>query len=210
MNTNFRIHCPDNFLIQIQQPSLALSSKIMFLYKVSPCPPPWSCPWTCNSTSADQPWQQLHSSSLSCLCSDMSLYSFGLEPLSCHTWNKDRTRRWNSKHTKLAAFPSRVTQDMYVCTFLNSFSMDSIKGGTTLAMQNADAFSPPSNCINASWRTTGNLIINTGNGLMCTSLAGCLLLFLYLTLQLKTAVDRHWLALHTSHQAICFVFLCKL
>lgn len=25
-------------------------------------------------------------------CSDMSLYSFGLEPLSCHAWNKDRTQ----------------------------------------------------------------------------------------------------------------------
>ncbi|KAA8585752.1 hypothetical protein FQN60_004446, partial [Etheostoma spectabile] len=39
-----------------------------------------------------RPSQQLHSSSLSCLCPDMSLYSFGLEPLSCHTWNKDRTQ----------------------------------------------------------------------------------------------------------------------
>ncbi|XP_076000186.1 actin-related protein 2/3 complex subunit 1A-A isoform X1 [Genypterus blacodes] len=28
----------------------------------------------------------------SLLCSDMSLYSFGLEPLSCHAWNKDRTQ----------------------------------------------------------------------------------------------------------------------
>ncbi|KAG7334704.1 hypothetical protein KOW79_001300 [Hemibagrus wyckioides] len=26
------------------------------------------------------------------LCSNMSLYSFGLEPLSCHAWNKDRTQ----------------------------------------------------------------------------------------------------------------------
>ncbi|GLD71404.1 actin-related protein 2/3 complex subunit 1A-A-like protein [Lates japonicus] len=33
-----------------------------------------------------------HSISLPCLCSDMSLYSFGLEPLSCHAWNKDRTQ----------------------------------------------------------------------------------------------------------------------
>lgn len=53
---------------------------------------------TCSSTSAERLWQQLHSSSVPCLCSDMSLYNFGLEPLSCHTWNKDRTRRWNTSH----------------------------------------------------------------------------------------------------------------
>ncbi|MED6262497.1 hypothetical protein ATANTOWER_020541, partial [Ataeniobius toweri] len=40
----------------------------------------------CSSTSA----KHSHSSSLSS-CSDMSLHSFGLEPLSCHAWNKDRT-----------------------------------------------------------------------------------------------------------------------
>lgn len=43
--------------------------------------------------------------------------------------------------------------------------MGSIEGGTTLMMQRVDTFSPSSNCINAAWGTTGNLIINKGNGL---------------------------------------------
>ncbi|XP_015229350.1 PREDICTED: actin-related protein 2/3 complex subunit 1A-like [Cyprinodon variegatus] len=30
----------------------------------------------------------------------MSLHSFGLEPLSCHAWNKDRTRKSNSYQTQ--------------------------------------------------------------------------------------------------------------
>lgn len=90
------------------------------------CPPPWSVLRTCSSTSANQLWQQPHSSSHSCLCSDMSLYSFGLEPLSCHTWNKDRTRRWNNKDTNTHTF---------LYSFSITYSMDSKQGGTTLAMQ---------------------------------------------------------------------------
>ncbi|XP_004071944.2 actin-related protein 2/3 complex subunit 1A [Oryzias latipes] len=36
--------------------------------------------------------QHTHSCSPAGLRSDMSLHSFGLEPLSCHAWNKDRTQ----------------------------------------------------------------------------------------------------------------------
>lgn len=108
----------------------------------------------------------------------MSLYSFGLEPLSCHTWNKDRTRRWQSN---LAAFPYRVTHTVcmytycmcrYKCidiTFLYSFS---ITYGFNVGWDYTwcryictDTFSPSSNCINAAWGNAGNLIFNAGNGL---------------------------------------------
>lgn len=68
-----------------------------------------------------------------------------------------------------------------------------IKGGTTLAMQSADTFSPASYCINADLRTTGNLIVNTGNGLEkhcfmslhdCTSVCCCCHLILLLNIAL--------------------------
>eukprot|EP00069_Balaena_mysticetus_P022247 bmy_13998T0 len=30
----------------------------------------------------------------------MSLHQFLLEPITCHAWNRDRTRKWVSKHIK--------------------------------------------------------------------------------------------------------------
>lgn len=68
-----------------------------------------------------------------------------------------------------------------------------IKGGTTLAMQSADTFSPASYCINADLRTTGNLIVDTGNGLEkhcfmslhdCTPVCCCCHLILLLNIAL--------------------------
>lgn len=93
-NTNLIILWPSESFVNAKKSSLWHSCLCFPLYIFLS----WSFPWTCSSTSAEKLWQQLHSSNLSCLCSDMSLYSFGLEPLSCHTWNKDRTRRWNRLH----------------------------------------------------------------------------------------------------------------
>ncbi len=107
-STNFIIYII-KFSTQIQQTSCALSLKLIFLLK---CPTVLLSDLFLGPAAAHL--QSSRDSSYipaeSRLCSDMSLYSFGLEPLSCHAWNKDKTRRWNSEHTNLAAFPHNVTQ----------------------------------------------------------------------------------------------------
>lgn len=126
----------------------------------------------------------------------MSLYSFGLEPLSCHTWNKDRTRKWNRQTF------SSTNVFTPMCSIPYSFSIiygintgwDHILNAectyifSLLLLHQCCLENHGESDYQCSKWTQRALL----HGSDCTSVIGCLLLFLYLALQLLLNAAVQW------------------